>query len=86
MRARLSQKESRELADLPAAIEGLEDEQGRLQAGMADPAFFRQSPEKIREHQQALVDLEARLAERMTRWEVLLDKEQQLAAGNDAPR
>ncbi len=86
VRARLSQKESRELADLPAAIEGLEDEQGRLQAGMADPAFFRQSPEKIREHQQALVDLEARLAERMTRWEVLLDKEQQLAAGNDAPR
>ena len=85
-RERLSQKEVRELAGLPAAIEALEAEQGRLQAEMAEPAFFRQGPEQIRERQQALADLDARLESQMARWEELLDKEQRLMAAGDGTR
>ena len=85
-RARLSQKEARELADLPAAIEKIEAEQKGLQGEMADPAFFRRSPEQIRERQQALADLDATLESKMARWEVLLDKEQRLAAPGDGQR
>ena len=85
-RERLSQKEARELADLPGVIEGLEQEQARLQTEMAAPEFFRQPADRIRDQQQALADLETRLDERMARWEVLLDKEQRLAAGSDDGR
>jgi ATP-binding cassette subfamily F protein uup len=39
---KMSMKEQRELADLPAKIESLEAEQARLQATLSDPAFYQQ--------------------------------------------
>jgi ATP-binding cassette subfamily F protein uup len=76
---RLSQKEARELQELPAIIERLEAEQHGLQAEMANADFFRQPVDRIREHQQRLVDCGSRLDAMMTRWEVLLAKEQRVA-------
>ncbi|MET0506619.1 MAG: ATP-binding cassette domain-containing protein [Burkholderiaceae bacterium] len=76
---RLSQKEARELQELPTIIETLEAEQHGLQAEMANADFFRQPIDRIREHQQRLVDCGSRLEAMMTRWEVLLAKEQRVA-------
>ncbi len=74
-KARLSFKEQRELVALPDEIEALERDQKRFVDEMADPAFFRQAAQAIRARQQALADLESKIADRTARWEALLAKE-----------
>jgi ABC transport system ATP-binding/permease protein len=70
-RERLSYKEERELAALPAEIESLEREQTELTARMSQPDYHRQGAESLRTDRRRLADLEELLLQRFARWEVL---------------
>jgi len=69
--ARLSYKEQRELEGLPARIEMLETEQERLQAAMADPAFYQREPGEIADAKARLERLSDELGQLYERWEAL---------------
>jgi len=73
-RSGLSFKETRELADLPARIDSLEEEQKRGQAEMSHPEFFKGSPDEIRRHKARLTEIDAALDAAMERWEHLLGR------------
>ena len=68
---RLTYKEQRELETLPEKIIELETELSELHAVMADPAFFRQSPNEIVKVKNQLQTLEKTIAEAYKRWEEL---------------
>jgi ATP-binding cassette subfamily F protein uup len=75
---RLSYKEQRaleahkqELAALPGRIETLENEQHRLSAAMADPAFYQRDSAEIARSVSGLKELEDELARAYLRWEEL---------------
>lgn len=68
---KLSYKEQRELADLPKEIEALDAQQQALQAKLADPDFYSQPAAEIQVATTQLAELDARLLEKMTRWEAL---------------
>jgi ABC transport system ATP-binding/permease protein len=68
---RLGFKEQRELAALPALIEGLEAEQAQLHGHLAEADFYRQGPEAISGAQRRLECIEAELAAAYARWEEL---------------
>ncbi len=72
--AKLSFKEERELAALPAKIEALEAEQHRLFDEMAAPGFFRQA-EKAALAKARLEEVESELADCYARWEELEGKQ-----------
>lgn len=72
-RTSLSYKETRELADLPARIEALEEEQKRCQEEMSRSDFFKRSADEIRAYQASMAEIEAALAAGMQRWEFLMD-------------
>ena len=67
-KAKLSYKETRELAALPGEIEALEAEQQALHAKMHDPEYYRQPPEQLRADQQRATDIERLLEEKLLRW------------------
>ena len=71
VRAKLSYKETRELAALPREIEALEAEQAALAAKMHDPEYFRQPGEVLRADQRRSEEIEALLLEKLERWEAL---------------
>ena len=67
-----SYKENKELAELPARIESLEQEQEQLTAVMADPAFFRDNdPETIAATTARLAAIEQELDDSFSRWDEL---------------
>jgi ABC transport system ATP-binding/permease protein len=68
---RLTYKEQRELETLPEKIIELETELSEVHAVMADPAFFRQSPNEIVTIKTQLQALEKTIAETYRRWEEL---------------
>ena len=68
---RLSYREQRELAELPATIEHLETEMGTLHALMAQSDFYQNPGERIATEQDKLKELEVRLATAYQRWEEL---------------
>ena len=59
---------------MPAIIEKLEMEQEALTAKMSEPDFYQQDPKKVSQVQQALSELEAKMAEAFERWELLEEK------------
>lgn len=65
---KLSYKDQRELDSLPVEIEALERAITELQAGIAAPEFYRQTPETVRNTLADLHAREARLEERVERW------------------
>ncbi len=69
--AKLSYKNQRELAALPAQIEALEAEQADLHARMADPAFYQQAGGGIAVARERLAALETELEAAYARWEAL---------------
>ena len=79
-RLTLSNREVRDLANLPGEIETLEAEIAADQARMNEPDFFRQPPEQIKDFQTTLADKEQKVLDMMTRWEELLEKEAQVNA------
>ena len=68
---KLTNKEQRELADLPARIEALEKEQTELTAKLADPVFYRTAGVKFAEVKARLDALESEHATAFARWEEL---------------
>jgi ABC transport system ATP-binding/permease protein len=71
IRTRLSYKEERELAALPAEIESLEREQSELTVRMSSPGYHRLGAEQLRGDRKRLAELEELLLERFARWELL---------------
>lgn len=68
---KLTFKEQKELDALPKRIEELEAEQQQIQKDLADPAFYRESGNKVSEYKTRLETLEKELTEAYTRWEEL---------------
>ncbi len=68
---KLSYKEKRALAELPAQIEALEAEQVALHAKMADPAFYKETPEQIVTCNKRLEVIEVELEQGYTLWNEL---------------
>ncbi|MBU1192446.1 MAG: ATP-binding cassette domain-containing protein [Gammaproteobacteria bacterium] len=68
---KLSFKEQRELEQLPARIETLEQSLNALQLQMADPAFYRQDNTAMAKTQTQLSSLQAELKTTYARWESL---------------
>jgi ATP-binding cassette subfamily F protein uup len=65
---KLSYKDQRELDTLPAEIEELETAIAEMQQAVADPDFFAQDGDAVRETLQQLADTEAELERRVERW------------------
>jgi ABC transport system ATP-binding/permease protein len=70
-RKTLSFKEQRELESLPAEIEALEQEQVEIQAQFAQGDIYKQAPDKVKQLQERLDEIEALVLEKLTRWETL---------------
>ncbi|HET6364463.1 MAG: ATP-binding cassette domain-containing protein [Nitrospirota bacterium] len=68
---RLTFKEQKELETLPKRIEHLETEQQQIIAVMADPAFYRESGNRVTETKARLEAVEKELVESYARWEAL---------------
>jgi ATP-binding cassette subfamily F protein uup len=67
-RPRLGYNQKRELEALPARIETLEEEVGRLHARLGDPAFYRQDGGEIAGVRDTLTRTEAELEACYARW------------------
>jgi ATP-binding cassette subfamily F protein uup len=70
-RAKLTNKESRELQSLPAEISALETEQAALAARMTSPEYYRQPADILRADQARNGEIEKLLLEKLERWEEL---------------
>jgi ATP-binding cassette subfamily F protein uup len=68
---KLTNREQRELEELPAQIEALEKEQAGLTAKLADPVFYRSEAVKFAGVKARLEALEAEHARAFARWEEL---------------
>ncbi len=65
---KLSYKDQRELDALPAEIEELEAAVTQLQQTVAEPDFYAQDGDAVKDTLQRLADTEARLERRVKRW------------------
>ncbi len=68
---KLSYKEQRELEGLPARIESLEAEQQRLQAELADPAFYLRDAAAAADATRRCTTIEDELMQAIERWTTL---------------
>jgi len=69
---KLSSKEQRELAELPARIEAIESEQQALTLRLGDPAFYqKESPAKVSAAKARVMELDLEHATAFSRWEEL---------------
>ena len=68
---KLSYKDQRELEQLPARIEALDEELEQIQATLGDPDLYRESPAKVAALNDRMQQVEKALAEAYARWEVL---------------
>jgi ATP-binding cassette subfamily F protein uup len=66
---KLSFKEQRELDELPAKIAALEVEQGTLTESLADPDFYRKTPDQAKAVHERIARIEEELLAALTRWE-----------------
>ncbi len=77
-RNKMSQKETRELAQLPGEIEALEQQQQALTARMSSGDYHKQGSEQIKADLQLASDLERQMTEKFARWEELEAKKSAL--------
>ena len=70
-KAKMSFKEQRELAALPAELEALEQEQQALTARMSSAEYHKQGAEAIKANNKRAAEIEQQLAKKYERWEVL---------------
>ena len=70
-RARLSYKETRELEALPERVSALEEEQARITETLADPALYRDAPDRVKALQARYSELEEELMACLACWEAL---------------
>ena len=69
--AKLSYKETRELASLPETIATLEREQAEIGRALADPVLYREQGEKVSALQARYGAIESELMRSLSRWEEL---------------
>ena len=69
------------MADLPALIESLENQQVQLQKTIAAPDFYKQTQDKITETMNVLNKLTETLTNAYARWEALEMLKQELKKG-----
>jgi ATP-binding cassette subfamily F protein uup len=81
-RTKLSFKEKRELESLPQDIAALEREQAEITEALADPALYREAPERVSALQALFSAIESELLGRLERWEELEARQQ--AAAKDS--
>jgi ATP-binding cassette subfamily F protein uup len=73
-KVRLSYKEQQELAALPAKLEQLEAEIGKLHQAMATPEFYKRPGPAVARDATVLQQLEEQLAAAFQRWETLEER------------
>lgn len=69
--SKLSFKEQKELESLPELIEKLETEQTEINLTLADANLYRDNPDKVKQLQARLVEIEAQTEQILARWEEL---------------
>ncbi|MGA9573890.1 MAG: ATP-binding cassette domain-containing protein [Lysobacterales bacterium] len=69
--AKLSYKDQRELGNLPAKIEKLEQQQAQLERQISEPGFYQSDREKIQKVMQELEQVQGQLETAFTRWSEL---------------
>jgi ATP-binding cassette subfamily F protein uup len=67
-RTKLSYKEQRELDELPARIEILEQEQKNLGERISDPNTYSASPDQVNDLHSRFADIESALLQLLDRW------------------
>ena len=72
-RRKLSYKEQRELEQLPARIEQLEQEQRELTRALGDPALYREQPGRVAAMRARFDAIEQELGAALQRWQDLED-------------
>ncbi len=77
---KLTFKQARELEELPGKIETLEQEQEKLYAAMADPAFYQGDGAGVARARERLAELEIFLAAAYDRWQELESVQEQYPA------
>ena len=75
-RVRLSYKEARELASLPAHIEDLEAEQVTLTAKLSDPEYHKRPVDEIKRDKERMDELVPLIDAAYERWESLTQKDE----------
>ncbi|HEY0682560.1 MAG TPA: ATP-binding cassette domain-containing protein [Steroidobacter sp.] len=78
---KLSYKETRELAQLPAEIETLEQRQQELTERMSSADYHKQGPEQMKADRKLAEDLEREMSEKFERWSTLEAKAEAAAKG-----
>jgi ATP-binding cassette subfamily F protein uup len=68
---RALEAQKRELAELPARIEALENEQHQLTLAMASPSFYQQESDAITQAARRLKELDEELTDAYQRWQEL---------------
>jgi len=68
---KLTYRETRELEALPAQISALEAEQSEVTQALADPAVYKDEPERVHALRARYTAIENELMERLARWEAL---------------
>ncbi len=71
IRKKLSYREQQEFDDLPALIEGMESEQDALNAAVASPDFYKESPDAIARALARIDELKDSLMRAYARWDEL---------------
>jgi ATP-binding cassette subfamily F protein uup len=71
---KLSFKEQKELAEIPAKIERLEVEQAEINAQLADVEIYKTQSEKVKVLQARLLEIENLLENYLANWEALDSK------------
>jgi len=77
---KLSYKEQKELDDSPLYIENLETEKSDIEARFCDVDYFTQDSDAYQTDQKRLAALENELIDAYARWEILEEKQSQLAS------
>ena len=67
----MSFKETRELEAMPGRISALEKEQEAITRELAEPALYREQPERVNALQQRYATVEEELMQCLARWEEL---------------
>ena len=67
-RRKRSFREEREFAELPARVDALEAERGRLREEMAKPDFYKAPADRIRDVMARLEAIEPELEQTLARW------------------
>jgi ATP-binding cassette subfamily F protein uup len=80
--AKLTFKEARELEALPQKISALEAEQAGIARALADPALYRDEPQRVQGLQRRYGEVEEELMQCLARWEALEARQRAASEAN----